>query len=55
MSNIEKQVNYIQFGLILLVALLCTTSSVGYSITHEAHNLRNTGSYIPNPGLTLPL
>lgn len=53
MSNIEKQVNYIQIALVILLILLCMVSSIGYSSLHNKYNLREAHSYIPRVGLDI--
>lgn len=55
MSNIEKQVNYIQIALVILLILLCMVSSISYSILHDRYNLRAASSYIPKVGLDMPI
>lgn len=50
MSSMERQVNYIQVALVVLLILLCVTSSVGYWLVQEGSDLRGSGSYVPVSG-----
>lgn len=46
-SQIETKVNYIQIVLVIILVVMCTISSVGYSILHTVNHLRAGNSYIP--------
>ena len=50
MSNMERQINYIQVALLALLILLCAASSVGYWLVQDGSNLRGSGSYVPLSG-----
>jgi hypothetical protein len=52
MSSIEKQVNYIQIALVVLLVVLCAICSLGYSLVHFKDHLRDMGSYVPQTGFS---
>lgn len=54
-SKIEKRVNHIQIGLVILLVLLCLTSSIGYYFVHSKYGLRTENSYIPSLNMILSL
>ena len=39
-SKVEKRINYIQVGLLIVLVVLCGGCSLGYFIVNNSNNLR---------------